>query len=238
MALVVDRAVQQLSGSRPLRQGRGESQQITRTAQILTIGVLTLWLGAQWGMGAPIPWIGAAMWLFGLGAVMVSPAQRFNLLWFVKSGVAVYALAVIGSRLYLNMTQNVSPETWASMVGIAQTAVNVVSNTRGNVTTVIIWALWLVIPLGYFSIQKISQVHMNESSYFKSGTSGGKSCWIVFHTHFSSILKKCTIRLRMARIKGQRISGYCSSTSSRIWLPASPMMRKFISTARTNLSSS
>jgi len=143
MGLVVDQAVQQLSSSRPLRQGRGESQPIARTAQILTTGVLTLWLGAQWGMGAPVPWIGAAMWLFGLGAVLVSPAQRFNLLWFVKSGVAVYALAVIGSRLYLNMTQNVSPEAWASMVGTAQTAVNVVSNTRGNVTTVIIWALWL-----------------------------------------------------------------------------------------------
>jgi hypothetical protein len=84
MGLVVDQAVQQLSSSRPLRQGRGESQPITRTAQILTTGVLTLWLGAQWGMGAPVPWIGAAMWLFGLGAVLVSPAQRFNLLWFVK----------------------------------------------------------------------------------------------------------------------------------------------------------
>ena len=30
------------------------------------------------------------MWLCGLGAILVSPAQRFNLLWFVKSGVAVY----------------------------------------------------------------------------------------------------------------------------------------------------
>lgn len=157
MALVVDRAVQQLSGSRPLRQGRGESLPITRTAQILTAGVFALWFGAQSGMGAPVPWIGAAMWLAGLCAVLVSPAQRFNLLWFVKSGVAVYALAVIGSRLYLNMTNDVSPEAWASMVGTAQSAMNVVANTRGNVTTVIVWALWLVIPLGYFSmlVQKL-----------------------------------------------------------------------------------
>jgi len=155
----VDRAVQQLSGSRPLRQGRGESLPITRTAQILTAGVFLLWFGAQAGMGAPVPWIGAAMWLFGIGAILISPAQRYNLLWFVKSGVAVYALAVIGSRLYLNMTSEVSPEAWADMLGTAQTAVNVVANTRGNVTTVIIWALWLVIPLGYFSllVQKLFQ---------------------------------------------------------------------------------
>lgn len=157
MALVVDRAVQQLSGARPLRQGRGESQPLSRTAQTLTGGVFVLWVLTQWGMGAPVPWIGAAMWLCGLGAILVSPAQRFNLLWFVKSGVAVYALAVIGSRLYLNMTSDVSPETWAGMVGTAQTAVNVVANTRGNVTTVIVWALWLVVPLGYFSmlVQKL-----------------------------------------------------------------------------------
>jgi hypothetical protein len=157
MALVVDRAVQQLSGARPLRQGRGETLPMTRTAQILTAGVFVLWFGAQCGMGAPVPWIGAAMWLVGLVAVLVSPAQRFNLLWFVKSGIAVYAVAVIGSRLYLNMTSDVSPEAWAGMVGTAQTAVTVVANTRGNVTTVIVWALWLVIPLGYFSmlIQKL-----------------------------------------------------------------------------------
>jgi hypothetical protein len=122
IALVVDRAVQQLSGSRPLRQGRGETLATFRTAQILTTRVFAVWFGAQAGMGAPVPWIGAAMWLFGLGAVLVSPTQRFNLFWFVKSGVAVYALAVIGSRLYLNMTSDVSPEAWAGMLGTAQTA--------------------------------------------------------------------------------------------------------------------
>ena len=109
MALVVDRAVKQLAGARPLRQGRGESMNTPRTGQIITCRVFVLWLAAQWGMGAPVPWIGAAMWLTGLAAVLVSPAQRFNLLWFVKSGVAVYALAVIGSRLYLNMTSDASP---------------------------------------------------------------------------------------------------------------------------------
>ena len=157
MALVVDRTIQHLSGSRPLRQGRGESTNTPRTGQFITWGVFVLWLAAQWGMGAPVPWIGAAMWIAGLAAVLVSPAQRFNLLWFVKSGVAVYALAVIGSRLYLNMTSEVSPEAWAGMVGTAQTAVTVVANTRGNVTTVIVWALWLVVPLGYFSmlVQKL-----------------------------------------------------------------------------------
>ena len=157
LALVVDGAVQKLAGARPRRQGRGESIPVAHTAQIITGLVIALWLAAQWGMGAPVPWIGAAMWLTGLLAVLISPAQRFNLLHFVKSGIAVYALAVIGSRVYLNMASQVSPDQWAALVGTAQSAANVVASTRGNVTTIITWGLWLVIPLGYFSmlVQKL-----------------------------------------------------------------------------------
>jgi len=157
LALVVDSAVQRLAGARPLRQGRGQAVPVAYTAQIITGLVITLWLGAQWGMGAPVPWIGAAMWLTGLLAILISPAQRFNLLHFVKSGIAVYALAVIGSRVYLNMANQVSPDQWAALVGTAQSAANLVANTRGNVTTIITWGLWLVIPLGYFSmlVQKL-----------------------------------------------------------------------------------
>jgi hypothetical protein len=157
LALVVDTVVQQLAGARPLRQGRGETLPVAHTAQILTGLVLTLWLGAQWGMGAPVPWIGAAMWLTGLLAILISPAQRFNLLHFVKSGIAVYALAVIGSRVYLGLASQVSPDQWAGLIGTAQSAANVVASTRGNVTTIITWGLWLVIPLGYFSmlVQKL-----------------------------------------------------------------------------------
>ena len=157
LALVVDGAVQKLAGARPRRQGRGESIPVAHTAQIITGLVIVLWLAAQWGMGAPVPWIGATMWLTGLLAVLISPAQRFNLLHFVKSGIAVYALAVIGSRVYLNMASQVSPDQWAALVGTAQSAANVVASTRGNVTTIITWGLWLVIPLGYFSmlVQKL-----------------------------------------------------------------------------------
>jgi hypothetical protein len=157
MALVVDGAVQKLAGARPRRQDRGEAIPVAYTAQIITGLVISLWLGAQWGMGAPVPWIGAAMWLSGLLAVLISPAQRFNLLHFVKSGIAVYALAVIGSRVYMGMASQVSSDQWAALVGTAQSAATVVASTRGNVTTIITWGLWLVIPLGYFSmlVQKL-----------------------------------------------------------------------------------
>ncbi len=33
------------------------------TAQMITGVALLFWIASQWGMGAPVPWIGAAMWV-------------------------------------------------------------------------------------------------------------------------------------------------------------------------------
>jgi hypothetical protein len=114
-------------------------------------------------MGAPVPWIGAAMWLVGGLAVVIMQNQQFNLLWFMKTGIAIYALAVIASRLYLAYTIQLTPEQWAALIGSSQSAAAVIANTRGNMTTIILWALWLVIPLGYFSML-LQQVFLNPVS--------------------------------------------------------------------------
>ena len=152
MALVVDDAVQKLAGARPLRDGRGGIQTSPKTSQIVTGIVLAVWLLAQWGIGAPVPWIGASMWVAGLLAILAVPSQRFNLLNGVKVGIVTYALAVIVSRIYLAYTSRISPEEWAALLGSADAAAQIIANTRANTTTVAIWALWLVVPLGYFSM--------------------------------------------------------------------------------------
>jgi hypothetical protein len=85
------------------------------------------------------------------------------LLWNVKSGIAIYALAVIGSRLYLAYTAQLSADQWAALIGSTESAAAVIANTRGNVTTIILWALWLVIPLGYFAML-LQQVLINPVS--------------------------------------------------------------------------
>jgi len=179
--LVLDSEVQRRAGFRPLRGGpmgqpdlperRGMlAQAMTdqrsagpqpRTAQILTGIVFALWLAAQTGMAAPVPWIGAAMWLVGVIVLLVMPDhQRFNQLWFVKTGLAVYALLVIGSRIYLGYATQLSPEQWAGIIGSAESASAIIASTKGNVTTIILWALWLVAPLGYFS-PLVQQVFVN-----------------------------------------------------------------------------
>lgn len=163
MIWLPDIEVQQRAGFRPRRGERGRQEAAPRTAQAITVIVLVAWLAAQWGMSAPVRWIGAAMWACGLLAVFCLAAQRFNLLWYVKAGIAMYALAVIGSRIYLVYTSQLSPDQWAALIGSSQSAATIIANTRGSVTTIILWALWLVVPLGYFSML-VQQVFINPMS--------------------------------------------------------------------------
>jgi len=159
----VDRRVQSRAAFRPGRSGREAPTPDLYTAQITTAVILVLWVISQWGMGAPVPWLGAAMWIAGTIILLLVHMQEHTLLWNMKSGIAIYSLAVIGSRLYLAYTAQLSADQWAALIGTSESASAVIANTRGNVTTIILWALWLVIPLGYFAML-LQQVLINPMS--------------------------------------------------------------------------
>ena len=159
----VDQRVQSRAAFRPGRSGREAATPDLYTAQITTAIILVMWVISQWGMGAPVPWLGAAMWLAGTIIVLLVHMQEHTLLWNMKSGIAIYSLAVIGSRLYLAYTAQLSADQWAALIGTSESAAAVIANTRGNVTTFILWALWLVIPLGYFAML-LQQVLINPMS--------------------------------------------------------------------------
>jgi hypothetical protein len=163
MIWIIDPRVQSRAAFRPSRGDRQAQSLEPRTAQGMTSIVLVLWILSQWGMGQPVPWIGAAMWVVGTGILLFLRTQEFNLLWSVKTGIAIYALAVIGSRLYLAYTAQLSPEQWAALIGSTESAATVIASTRSNVTTIILWALWLVIPLGYFAML-LQQTLINPAS--------------------------------------------------------------------------
>jgi len=156
----VDQRVQSRAAFRPGRSGREAATPDLYTAQITTAIILVLWVISQWGMGAPVPWLGAAMWIVGTIILLLVHMQEHTLLWNMKSGIAIYSLAVIGSRLYLAYTAQLSADQWAALIGTSESASAVIANTRGNVTTIILWALWLVIPLGYFAML-LQQVLIN-----------------------------------------------------------------------------
>ncbi len=159
----VDQRVQSRAAFRPGRSGREAATPDLYTAQIITAIILVLWVISQWGMGAPVPWLGAAMWIAGTIILLLVHMQEHTLLWNMKSGIAIYSLAVIGSRLYLAYTAQLSADQWAALIGTSESASAVIANTRGNVTTIILWALWLVIPLGYFAML-LQQVLINPMS--------------------------------------------------------------------------
>ncbi len=147
-----DRRLQSRANFRPGRTGRTGNSTEFRTAQISTGLILGLWIICQWGMGAPVPWLGACMWFFGSIIVLLVHTQEHTLFWNIKSGLVLYALAVAGSRLYLSYTAQLTSDQWAALIGSSESAATVIASTRGNVTTIILWALWLVIPLGYFAM--------------------------------------------------------------------------------------
>lgn len=159
----VDQRVQSRAAFRPGRSGREAATPDLYTAQITTAIILVMWVISQWGMGAPVPWLGAAMWIAGTIILLLVHMQEHTLLWNMKSGIAIYSLAVIGSRLYLAYTAQLSADQWAALIGTSESASAVIANTRGNVTTIILWALWLVIPLGYFAML-LQQVLINPMS--------------------------------------------------------------------------
>lgn len=177
LVVSADREVQNRANYRPVREGSyGNVQPVPigqpisqgilvdlrkpHTSQIITIIALVLWMIAQTGMAQPVPWIGAVMWIAGILIILAMPGDRkIDTLWFVKTLIAIYAVLVIGSRLYLAYTAQLSAEQWATVIGTTtEGATTVIANTRGNVTTMIMWALWFVAPLGYFSllIQKLT----------------------------------------------------------------------------------
>lgn len=177
LVLSADREVQNRANYRPVREGTyGNVQPVPtgqpvsqgvlgdlrkpHTSQIITIIALVLWMIAQTGMAQPVPWIGTVMWIVGILIILAMPGDRkIDTLWFVKTLIAIYAVLVIGSRLYLAYTAQLSAEQWATVIGTTtEGATTVIANTRGNVTTMIMWALWFVAPLGYFSllIQKLT----------------------------------------------------------------------------------
>ena len=137
----VDQRVQSRAAFRPGRSGREAATPDLYTAQITTAIILAMWVISQWGMGAPVPWLGAAMWLTGTIIVLLVHMQEHTLLWNMKSGIAIYSLAVIGSRLYLAYTAQLSAEQWAALIGTSESAAAVIANTRGNVTTIILLSL-------------------------------------------------------------------------------------------------
>ncbi|MEM2265366.1 MAG: hypothetical protein QW687_00845 [Candidatus Hadarchaeales archaeon] len=101
---------------------------------------------------SPVPVILSMMSL--AGAIFVR-LDRFNpeaLRWRVVTGIALYSLASLAFSFYLSYTSRLSPLAWAKLVGSIEEAASLIASGRSFLHTLGIWGLWLIIPLGYFSL--------------------------------------------------------------------------------------
>jgi len=152
--LYFDRLAQTQATFAPRRYGQSGSATVgaPRTAQALTLVTLAVWLTASIVAAPPIPIIGAVMWGAMVLAILTMPQQRDAILWRCKTGILTYALAVMGFVLYLHITQSMTPQEWAKMLGSVGEAQAVIAENRGLFITIGSWVLWLMAPLGYLSI--------------------------------------------------------------------------------------
>lgn len=151
IALTFDRLAQERAVYAPSRYGKRQATDVSppRAAQAATGFALALWLAATWAFGAPVPLIGAVMWLMALLGLFMMPQQRWSLLWSTKAGLITYSFAVLGYRLYLWYVSRVSPAQLADVFGGSASAAGVLAQNTGTVTTVGAWLLWVVLPAGY-----------------------------------------------------------------------------------------
>ena len=149
-----DRLVQNQAVYAPSRYESGAVRptRVPRTAQAITGLAIGLWLAATWSFQSLVPAIGAAMWVASLGALLVMPQQRWSLLWSTKAYLIIYSVAVIGFRLYLWQSAQVSPQAMAEVFGGSEPAARVLAQNTGTFAAIGSWLLWAILPAGYFAL--------------------------------------------------------------------------------------
>ncbi|MBA4363869.1 MAG: hypothetical protein C0411_24515, partial [Pseudomonas sp.] len=127
----------------------GEVQTSAPTAQYYTLFVMLVWLAVAGISQFPVPVIGAGMWWVGLVAIIAVSEERFNQLWWVKTGVLLYAVLVVLLRLGLLALQMTSPAAWSSVMGGSAEAQIALASTRNSVGMIGMLIIFVMYPVGY-----------------------------------------------------------------------------------------
>ena len=149
IAFGVDPSIQARASQRPRRYERGEVRTSAPTASYFTLGILAIWLVVSVTSQFPIPLLGAGMWLVGLVSILVVSEERFNQLWWVKTGILVYAALVLLLRFGLLALQGTSPADWAAVVGSSADAQVALASTRSNVALIGMLFVFVLYPVGF-----------------------------------------------------------------------------------------
>jgi hypothetical protein len=99
----------------------------------------------------PIPLIILAMAWAGVGAVKVDKFNPDALHWRVIGVLALYAVAALGWTAYSAYVAGLSAEQWGALFATDEAAATIAQG-RSFLSTISVWGLWIIVPLGYFSL--------------------------------------------------------------------------------------
>ena len=100
----------------------------------------------------PAPFLLAAMGLAGAAAVGLDRFNPDGLRWRVSGGLTLYALAALAYLAYSTYLQGLDAALWAQGIGGQGEAASTLARGRSFLETLATWGLWLILPLGYFSL--------------------------------------------------------------------------------------
>jgi len=117
-----------------------------------TVGAGTLALLAAFLAPTPAPFLLATMNLAGVAAVLLDRFNPDSLRWRITGGLTLYALAALAHLGYQTYLAGVDAAAWAQAIGGQSEASAALAQGRAFVETLATWGLWLILPLGYFSL--------------------------------------------------------------------------------------
>jgi hypothetical protein len=156
--LVFDRLVQQIAASAPTRQGQRPPVRVSRNHQILTAVAAAIWLIAGSVFPTPVPQLGTVMWLATVAALVLLPADQYDVLWRGKMAVIAYSLVLLGFKVFAVWSLHTDPRDWAIIIGSVEEAQRVVASSRGVLLSIASYVSWFAIPAGYlvYLFQRLS----------------------------------------------------------------------------------
>lgn len=136
VAGVFDRWIVMLAVTTPARQGQSAPRRVNRRPYLRTLITCGIWLVAVSAYPAPVPQLGAAMWVATVVVVLLLPTERAPVLSACKNIILTYACALLGFLWYVNTTAAASPREWAAIIGGVGAAQDTLAQNQSLVLTI------------------------------------------------------------------------------------------------------